>query len=79
MSEIQIPDAIKVAMDRGTWGERAFGRDVLRKYGSALVRAELQRIMDAAFPDGEDSDWHYGCEELWSQVDRRLKAPGEAA
>ena len=36
-----------------------------------IVAAELQRLMDDAFPD-EDSDYHYGCERLLDLVRDRI-------
>lgn len=37
-----------------------------------VVAAELERLMDRAFPDGEDSDYHYGCEALLEHVQDRI-------
>jgi hypothetical protein len=37
-----------------------------------IVADELQRLVDRAFPDGEDSDYHYGCEALLDHLQARI-------
>lgn len=40
---------------------------------AAAVWAELKRLFDEAFPDGEDSDYHYGSERLVDLVRDRIE------
>ena len=47
-----------------------------------VVAEELARLIDCAFPDGEESDYHYGCEALLEHVQHRieqLRPVGEGA
>lgn len=42
-----------------------------------LIRAAAaQAMLDDAFPDGEDSDYHYGCERLFELVTQAASALG---
>jgi hypothetical protein len=44
-----------------------------------IIAAELQRLVDRAFPDGDDSDYHYGCEALFDlTIDRIRELRGES-
>jgi hypothetical protein len=51
--------------------------EVIAEVFPLILAAELQRMLDTAFPD-EDSDYHYGCEHLLDLVrDRASELRGE--